>query len=131
MFSKKNAKNRPPSLQPRCKPCAAQDTREYNIQNKEKVRDSRYTKTYGLRFKEVIEMSQGQCEICKIDLIFGASQPNSQSGVVDHNHTTGRVRGILCNSCNRGIGYFRDNPMFLEKAASYLREKDQISQGGQ
>jgi hypothetical protein len=40
--------------------------------------------------------------------------------VVDHNHKTNKVRGMLCNHCNRGLGHFRDNQKTLLKAIDYL-----------
>ena len=39
---------------------------------------------------------------------------------IDHCHATGVIRGILCDRCNRGLGYFRDVPSFLRQAAAYL-----------
>ncbi len=44
--------------------------------------------------------------------------------VVDHDHVTGSIRGILCARCNLGIGYFVDNPQLLKNAASYLEGKN-------
>ena len=43
--------------------------------------------------------------------------------MIDHDHTSGRVRGRLCEGCNFGIGQFKDNPETLVKAAAYLRSK--------
>jgi hypothetical protein len=51
-----------------------------------------------------------ECVIC------GSQEPL----VVDHDHKTGEIRGMLCNHCNRGLGHFRDDPMLLEFAAQYL-----------
>jgi len=51
-----------------------------------------------------------QCVICG----------DSGKLVVDHDHHTGKVRGMLCNHCNRGLGHFRDDPTLLEFAAQYL-----------
>ena len=57
-----------------------------------------------------IKESTKECVICGSEETF----------VVDHDHFTGKVRGMLCNHCNRGLGHFRDSPMLLEFAAQYL-----------
>lgn len=46
---------------------------------------------------------------------------------VDHDHKTGRVRGLLCARCNAGLGMFLDNPLLLEQAAQYLRKSVMIA----
>ena len=59
-----------------------------------------------------IKATVTECVIC------GSDEPL----VVDHDHKTGKVRGMLCNHCNRGLGHFRDDPELLEFAAQYVRE---------
>lgn len=56
----------------------------------------------------------GACAICK-------QAPSDRGSLhVDHCHTTGRVRGLLCTHCNRGVGGFRDNPQWCQFASKYL-----------
>jgi hypothetical protein len=57
-----------------------------------------------------LKNSVKQCVICGSD----------EKLVVDHDHISGEIRGMLCNHCNRGLGHFRDDPMLLEFAAQYL-----------
>ena len=59
-----------------------------------------------------------ECVIC------GSEEPL----VVDHDHKTGKVRGMLCNHCNRGLGHFRDDPELMEFAAQYVREMSDIGE---
>lgn len=48
-------------------------------------------------------------------------QNHSGCLVVDHNHETGKVRGLLCHNCNRALGLFKDNPSVLQKTFEYLK----------
>ncbi len=56
------------------------------------------------------------CEIC------GGKQRPGKHMCVDHNHTTGKVRGPLCDWCNKGLGQFRDDPALLMAAIQYLKK---------
>jgi hypothetical protein len=63
----------------------------------------------------MFEAQQGSCAIC------GEHQDNLKRRLaVDHDHETGKIRALLCQHCNQGLGHFRDNPARLINAASYL-----------
>lgn len=64
-----------------------------------------------------LEAQNHHCPICRADL---QALPSSRIHA-DHCHKTMRPRGILCVSCNMGLGLFKDNPHLLEWAAEYLR----------
>jgi hypothetical protein len=68
------------------------------------------------QYVDLIYNSNGLCEIC--------NNPNTSnvkgSLSVDHDHNNGKVRGLLCDKCNRGLGLFGDNINILLKAAEYL-----------
>lgn len=68
---------------------------------------------------DLIDESKGECMLC------GKKQTTSNRRFcIDHNHTTGNLRGILCVSCNTGIGQFSDSIEKLEKAIEYLKTRD-------
>lgn len=72
---------------------------------------------YGLTnddFNALIATQQNKCAICAVS--FAERKPH-----VDHCHKSKRVRGLLCSLCNRGLGHFRDNHLFLIGAAAYLK----------
>jgi hypothetical protein len=56
----------------------------------------------------------------KRDIIECVICGSNEKLVVDHDHKTGEIRGMLCNHCNRGLGHFRDDPELLEFARIYL-----------
>lgn len=81
--------------------------------------DAIIRRTYGISLEEyykLIEYQGGGCAVC------GRKQePDGRKLSIDHDHTTGKVRGILCYSCNKALGLFYDIPERLDKAAEYLR----------
>lgn len=68
---------------------------------------------HGGIFDRLLVEQQGQCGICRSELL---------KPCLDHDHKTGRIRGLLCDSCNLGLGKFLDNAELLERAAQYLKE---------
>jgi len=78
----------------------------YRSENQDSVRNSKLKQTLGVTLadeKSLVTKQKGRCAICKIDL--NLVKLNS----VDHCHTSGKIRGVLCNSCNVGLGHFRDS----------------------
>lgn len=84
---------------------------------------------YGLSWEEYLVLynsQQGRCKICDIflELPGNTKEKRHLAGVVDHNHETGKVRGILCLNCNTGIGHLQDDMDVVEKAYKYLKDND-------
>lgn len=64
------------------------------------------------QYKELFEKQNGLCAICR--------RPDTKKLAVDHDHKTGKIRGLLCQAHNRAIGMFHDDIKELESAISYL-----------
>ena len=77
---------------------------------------------YGITLDEYNNMLDEQENTCAICFSNFKGVRDACSPVVDHNHKTGLVRGILCNSCNRGLGLMDDNIQVLQNAVIYLQE---------
>ena len=91
-----------------------------NIFNHPKEKTDKYRHTARLKrfnltpelFQSLQERSRGVCEIC-------GTQTDKLA--IDHNHSTGQVRGMLCMACNTGMGLLSDSISLLEKAIGYLK----------
>lgn len=74
---------------------------------------------YGIsldEFGQRMAEQQGLCQICRREMVYGTlSKP-----VVDHDHVSGNIRGILCARCNMMLGHFFDSSLLLLNAARYL-----------
>lgn len=87
-------------------------------------RKSRLRVKYGIepeRYSELYTDQDGKCAICRSALDNILESQEHTTAAVDHDHTTGSVRGLLCSPCNCAIGYMQDDPLRLEAAARYLR----------
>lgn len=102
-------------------------SRLYKINNPEKyresIRNSTLKKKYGITSEDydaLLSRQDGKCAICG-STESGGYGPNLH---VDHNHDTGEIRGILCKSCNTGLGFFQDDAEMLKAAIQYLEKSN-------
>ena len=116
--------------QHRCKDCAKQFTQPATISwrknNPESLKQStQRTKIrlkYGLTIQEtlnILDLQGGKCAVCSKEISFDAKE-KANIPHVDHDHKTGIVRGLLCLTCNTGLGMFGDSEDLLEAAKIYL-----------
>jgi hypothetical protein len=81
-----------------------------------KARDAYLRRNYGIgleRYEEMVLATGGRCPICLCRV---------RKWCVDHDHFSGKVRGVLCTTCNVGLGHFaRDDIVILKRAIEYLR----------
>ena len=92
--------------------------KEYRERNYEKIEARRILRLYGVtenEYKKLIELQGSVCAICGLP-------PSSKKRLhIDHRHTDGVVRGLLCNNCNIILGHAKDSIVTLESAISYLK----------
>ena len=106
--------------------------KKWNKSNPEKVimmkRKHHLKNKYGLsldNFRKLIEECDGKCKLCGKKMTFSAGLGNL-TACVDHNHITGKVRGLLCYRCNLEIGFVEkfNNNGFIAKAVEYLNNNN-------
>jgi len=99
-----------------CKECQKESHRikAANIKdyNKNRVLRKNYNSSLP-EFNKILKNQGGVCAICG---------ELKEKMCLDHNHETDEIRGILCVTCNSGLGQFYDNPDYLTSAAGYLRK---------
>lgn len=91
----------------------------WRLRNQEKqrrnLRKSALARKFGMTLEDydaMLERQQGACAICGIT--------SDKTFHVDHCHTTGKIRGLLCSNCNTALGLFKDSIELLDKAKLYL-----------
>jgi len=79
------------------------------------------------RYCEIFEEQKGQCAICSKEFNNTGIDMKRDKLYVDHNHTTGLVRGLLCKTCNVGIGMFKEDINIIKKTINYLENNRGIN----
>ena len=105
-----------------CKICRELQHKTYRDTEKgkaaAKTRDLRLNFWTLEQFEFALKIQNNACAICKTS--FEEKFPNNPFS--DHDHMTNTSRGLLCSSCNTGLGMFKDSPALLEYATKYLRK---------
>lgn len=132
----------PDGLAKQCRTCLKNRKRKWTEKNLEHVRETnrspslKYAENhperkreammkckYGIGVKEYHKLLEQQNDGCAICGAPPTVRPHSTRATlcIDHDHSTGRIRGLLCSHCNHAIGLMQDDPILLEKAAEYLK----------
>lgn len=88
-----------------------------------KEQDRSLQKRYGMtidEYEEIHDKQNGICMICGKPEFVRDQNGRLRKLAVDHCHATGKIRGLLCTNCNKGLGHFKDSPKLLTKAINYL-----------
>lgn len=125
----------------RCRQCARMRLKEYNERNPhaQKLASRKYRRQFydsrlrwatvkrkfGLekeQFEEISKTQNNLCAICKNPekIMYRITRKRTEFLCVDHCHSTMKIRGLLCRSCNAGLGNFKDSLELLEAAITYL-----------
>lgn len=101
--------------------------KEYYLKNQDKwpwIKDKTLAKSRKLKFnygitleqyEVIVEIQNGKCAICK-------TLPANKRLSVDHNHVTGKVRGLLCLKCNSAVAFAKEDVSILEEMISYIKK---------
>lgn len=112
-------------LYARCKKCRAKCAAQSRKDSGQRGRwNYRLLRCYGITAEVVEQMYEQQGRRCAICFVYKElnTNLNTDSLHVDHDHSTGMVRGLLCYACNLGLGHMKDSGDLLRSAISYLEK---------
>jgi len=124
-------KNNTRHLKSRCLPCTQKQKK--SVLTSEQRKKHTLKNSYGItlnHYNDMLERQSGRCLICdcKFDMSY---KPKGGSGAkspcVDHCHTTGKIRGLLCSNCNKGIGCLKENISILSRAIQYIANHSEVA----
>lgn len=108
----------------RCISCTKDDSLQYHHKQPPERKYGEFRKNRNLRyiygidlieFNNMLNNQKGKCYLCETMI-------SGKRAHLDHNHTTGKIRKVLCSNCNTGIGLLKESPDFFKKCIKYLEE---------
>lgn len=84
----------------------------WHVANKDRIRSQKRLKLYGVSDVAMFAAQGGRCACCQTTITMSAH--------IDHDHTTGKTRGMLCKTCNLALGHALEDPMRLRALADYI-----------
>jgi hypothetical protein len=116
-----------------CKDCSSSYTKQLTasgykkgVYKRARVRKSQWAENFAKckatkhEYEELLKVQNGVCAICGRTETARGQNGELKRLAVDHCHKTGKVRGLLCFNCNAALGKFKDSPVLLAKAITYL-----------
>lgn len=109
-----------------CRICIRDHQRRFRAARPDYHHGRNLKQRYGItvdEYESLIANQNNACAICEVEIPDKLEYKGKRRSVVDHNHETGEVRGILCLKCNLVLGHARENTTILYKAIVYLSER--------
>ena len=105
---------------PNCLLCKQENAAKYRHKDLKLYSLKSRVRRYGMSledYQKLQDAQKGKCAICESVIVYETSH-------IDHDHKNGKVRGILCKSCNFGLGLLKDSPQILANALKYLNRNN-------
>lgn len=105
-----------------CIECNKKRSVKWGMNNKAKKHLNEIKSLYGIsqiEYEKMLKDQNGKCKICHSD---STNHKKQKRFNIDHDHKTGKIRGLLCQKCNIGVGAFKDSCEILGNALKYLKE---------
>lgn len=112
-------------LNKQCKKCRCDYMKKWNKENKLHIKNQHLKQHYNITLETYNILLQEQCKKCaicsKLPNAIDKRTNTPRQLTVDHDHKTGKIRGLLCFRCNAGLGHFNDDIEILKNAIGYLK----------
>lgn len=100
-----------------------QKQREWGAANRDYQRENNLRKKYNIgvvEYEQMFVSQGGKCGVCGLPEIVCDKAGKLKRLAVDHNHETGKIRGLLCQKCNQALGLLDENPVIIRSLADYI-----------